>query len=54
MAANLETLVEETQLIIAQLNKILAGGRNTVGISFKKVDINTLNRTTWRKRFDWH
>ena len=30
-----ETLVEKTQLIIAQLNKILAGGRNTDGISFK-------------------
>ena len=29
-----ETLDEETQLIIAQLNKILAGGRNTDGISF--------------------
>ena len=41
MAANVET-----QLIIAQLNKILAGGRNTDGISFKKVDMNTLNRTT--------
>ena len=41
-----ETSDEETQLIIAQLNKILAGGRNTDGISFKKVDMNTLNRTT--------
>ena len=30
-----ETLVEKTQLIIAQLNKVLAGGRNTDGISFK-------------------
>ena len=29
-----ETLDEETQLIIAQLNKILAGGRNTDGIYF--------------------
>ena len=46
VAANVETLDEETQLIIAQLNKILAGGRNTDGISFKKVDMNTLNRTT--------
>ena len=34
------------QLIIAQLNKILAGGRNADGISFRKVDTNTLNRTT--------
>ena len=34
VAANAETLDEETQLIIAQLNKILAGGRNTDGISF--------------------
>ena len=41
-----ETSDEETQLIIAQLNKILAGGRNTDGISFKKFDMNTLNRTT--------
>ena len=46
VAANLEALVEETQLIIAQLNEILAGGRNTDGISFKQVDMNTLNRTT--------
>ena len=46
VAVNVETLDEETQLIIAQLNKILAGGRNTDGISFKKVDMNTLNRTT--------
>ena len=46
VAANVETLDEQTQLIIAQLNKILAGGRNTDGISFKKVDMNTLNRTT--------
>ena len=45
-AANVETLDEETQLIIAQLNEILGGGRNTDGISFKKVDMNTLNRTT--------
>ena len=45
-AVNVETLDEETQLIIAQLNKILAGSRNTDGISFKKVDMNTLNRTT--------
>ena len=46
VAVNVEILDEETQLIIAQLNKILAGGRNTDGISFKKVDMNTLNRTT--------
>ena len=45
VTANVETLDEETQLIIAQLNEILAGGRNT-GISFKKTDMNTLNRTT--------
>ena len=43
VAANVETLDEETQLIIAQLNEIPAGGRNTDGISFKKVHINTLN-----------
>ena len=36
MAANIETLDEETQLIIAKLNKILAGGRNTDSI-FKKL-----------------
>ena len=46
MAANTETLDEETQLIIAQMNKILAGGRNTDNICFKKVDMNTLNKTT--------
>ena len=46
MPANDQTLDEEIQLIIAQLNKILAGGRNTDGISFKKFDMNTLNRTT--------
>ena len=46
VAANVETLDEEIQLIIAQLNKIMAGGRNTDGISFKKFDMNTLNRTT--------
>ena len=34
-AANAETLVGKTQLIIAQLNKVLPGGRNTDGISFK-------------------
>ena len=34
VAVNVEILDEETQLIIAQLNKILAGGRNTDGISF--------------------
>ena len=36
VAANVETLDEETQLILAQLNEILAGGRNTDGISFFK------------------
>ena len=46
VAVNIETLGEETQLIIAQPNKILAGSRNTDGISFKKVDMNTLNGTT--------
>ena len=45
MAANVET-DEETHFIIAQLNKILTGSRNTDGISFQKVDMNTLNRTT--------
>ena len=44
MAAIVETLDEETQLVIVQLNKILAGGRNTDDISFKKVDVITLNR----------
>ena len=34
VAVNVETLDEETQPIIAQLNKILNGGRNTDGISF--------------------
>ena len=34
VAANVETFDQKTQLIIAQLNKILAGGRNTGGISF--------------------
>ena len=34
VAVIVETLDEETQLIIAQLNKILTGGRNTDGISF--------------------
>ena len=45
VAVNAETLVEETHFIINQLNKILAGCRNS-DISFKKVDMNTLNRTT--------
>ena len=31
---------------IAQLNKTLAVGRNTDGISLNKVDMNTLNKTT--------
>ena len=34
VAANVETLDEGSQLISAQLNKILAGDRNTDGISF--------------------
>ena len=34
VAVNVETLDEETQLIIAQLNKIVAGGRNADGVSF--------------------
>ena len=34
VAANVEILEEETQLIIAQLNKILAGGRKNDSISF--------------------
>ena len=50
VAVNIETLDEETQIIIAQLNKILAGDRNTDGISFKKVDMNTLNRTTGKTK----
>ena len=43
VAANVETFDQKTQLIIAQLNKILAGGRNTDSISFKKVEMKTLN-----------
>ena len=31
---------------IAQLNKTLAVGRNTDGISLNNVDLNTLNKTT--------
>ena len=46
MSFNVETLDEETKLIIAQLNRILTGGRNTYGISFKQFNMNTLNRTT--------
>ena len=34
VAVNVETLDEETQLIIAQMNKILTGGRKTDGFSF--------------------
>ena len=30
---------------VDQLNEILSGGKNTDGISFKKVDMSTLNRT---------
>ena len=50
VAVNIETLDEETQIIIAQLNKTLAGDRNTDVISFKKVDMNTLNRTTGKTK----
>ena len=46
VAVNVETLDEETQIIIAQLNKILAGGRIIDGIFLKNVHMNTLNRTT--------
>ena len=46
VAANVDLIDGEIQLIIAQMNKILAGDRNTDRISFKKVDMNTLNRTT--------
>ena len=46
VAVNVETLDGETQIIVAPLNKILAGNRNTDGISFNKADRNTLNRTT--------
>ena len=38
--------MKKTQLVIAQLNKILAAGRNTDSMPFKKVDMNTLNATT--------
>ena len=38
VAANVETLDAETQLIIAKMNKILAGGRNTdMVFLFKKL-----------------
>ena len=37
---------KETQVVIAQLNKTLAVGKNTDGISLNKVDMNTLNETT--------
>ena len=37
VAANVDTLDEETQPIIDELNKILAGGRNIDDISFKKL-----------------
>ena len=46
LAANVELLDEEIQLIIAKLNKILPGDRNTDGISLREVDMNTLKRTT--------
>ena len=47
-AVNVETLDEETQLIITQLNKILAGDRNTDGNSSKKGDMNTLNAANFK------
>ena len=43
---DMEILDQETQQIIAQLNEIMVEGRNTTGISFKKVDMITLNRMT--------
>ena len=46
VAVNIKTLDEQTQLIIAQLNKTLAGSRNSDGIFLKNFDMNTLNRTT--------
>ena len=46
MNANVETLDEETQHVVAQLNEILVSGREADGISFKKVDMNILSRTT--------
>ena len=48
VVANVEILDEETQLIITQLNKILAGDRNTDGNSFKKGDMNTLNTANFK------
>ena len=38
VAVNVETLDEETQIIIAQLNKVLAGGRIIDGSFLKKVE----------------
>ena len=46
VAVNVETSDEETYFIIIQLNKISARCRNSDGISFKNVDLNTLNRIT--------
>ena len=46
VAVNVETLDEETQIIIAQRNQILAGGRIIDGIFLKRVHMNTPNRTT--------
>jgi len=46
LSVNMETLDQETQVIIAQIDEIMIEGRNTVGISFKNVDMKTLNRTT--------
>ena len=42
----MEGFEEEEQVIITKLNKIVVEGRNTDGISFKKVDMKTLNRLT--------
>ena len=46
MNANVETLDEEAQHVVAQLNEILVSGRKADGISFKKVDMNIMSRTT--------
>ena len=46
LAVNMETMDEESQLIVAQLSDIIIEGRNTNGISFKNIDIKNLNRFT--------
>ena len=45
---NVESLDEEAQLIVAQLQQIMIEGRDTSGISFKNVDIKCLNSHTAR------